>query len=77
MAINTLNSYDRLTDSLERELLKAAQNGTNAYSALDGLAIVANCISRGAAAFGRYLVQVSEAMNEARAINSRFAGNQW
>lgn len=77
MAVVTINSYSNLTDSLERDLLKAAQNGEQAYSALEGLAIVAGAISRGAAAFGRYLVSVAEALNEARARDARFSGTQW
>lgn len=73
----SLNSYSRLSDSLERELLQAASNGHQAYSVLEGMGMVASAIGRGAAAFGRYLVLVAEALNEARARDSRFSGSQW
>lgn len=76
-AASTLNSYSRLSDSLERDLVRAAHNSNQAYSALEGLAIIANAVGRGAAAFGRYLVQVAEALNEARARDARFSGSQW
>lgn len=77
MSVSTLNSYSRFSDSLERDLLKAAQTGTQAYSVLEGLGMVAGAIGRGASAFGRYLVQVAEALNEARARDARFTGTQW
>ncbi len=77
MAVSALNSYSRLSDSLERDLLKAAESGHQAYSVLEGLGMVSNAIGRGALAFGRYLVQVAEALNEARARDARFTGVQW
>ena len=58
-------------------MLHAASNSNQGYSALNGLAIVATAVGRGAAAFGRYLVQVAEALNEARARDARFSGSQW
>ncbi len=72
-----LNAYSRLSDSLERDLLKAAETGNQAYSILEGFGIVAGMIGRGAKAFGRYVIQVSEALNDARARDARFTGTQW
>ncbi|NLC36497.1 MAG: hypothetical protein GX772_08660 [Alcaligenaceae bacterium] len=77
MSANYVNPYNHLTDSLERDLIWAEQASNRAYSALEGLAIVANGIARGATAVGRYLVQVAEALNEARARDARFSGSQW
>ena len=77
MTSSTINSSTRLSDSLERELANISAAGNRAYSVLDGLAMVANGIGRGASAFGRYLVQVGEALNEARARDARFSGSQW
>jgi hypothetical protein len=77
MSVTTINSYSRLSDSFERELLEAAQSGNNAYSFLEGLGMVASFIGRTATGFGRYLVLVAEALNEARARDSRFSGSQW
>ena len=73
----SINSSTRLSDSVERELADISAAGTRAYSVIDGMAIVANAIGRGASAFGRYLVQVGEALNEARARDARFSGSQW
>ena len=75
MAINSINS--RFGDSLERELLQSASNGSQAYSVLEGLGIVADTVGRAASAFGRYVIQVSEALNEARARDARYMGAQW
>lgn len=77
MSVVTINTYSRLSDSMERDLLQAASTNNQAYSAIDGLAIVVNAISRGTASFARYLVQVAEALNEARALDSRFSGSHW
>lgn len=77
MSVTTVNTYSRLSDSMERELVRASHNSNQAFSAFEGLAIVAQAVSRGAAAFGRYLVQVAEALNEARARDARFSGSQW
>jgi len=77
MSVTTVNTYSRLSDSMERDLVRATHNANQAFSAVEGLAIVAQAISRGAAAFGRYLVQVAEALNEARARDARFSGSQW
>lgn len=76
-SVSTVNSYSRFNDSVEREMLQVTSNTNQAYSALNGLAIVATAIGRGATAFGRYLVQVAEALNEARARDARFSGSQW
>jgi hypothetical protein len=77
MAVSTLNSYSRLSDSLERELLNEASREITAYRAFDGLKMVSGAIGRGFMAFSRYLVQVAEALNEARARDARFSGSQW
>ena len=77
MTSSSLTSYTRLSDSLEREILQAARGSDRAYSALEGLGIVSKAVGRGAAGFGRYLIQVAEALNEARARDARFSGAQW
>lgn len=77
MSVSSVNTYSRLSDSMERDLVRAAFNNHQSYSVLEGLAIVSTAIGRGAAALGRYLVQVAEALNEARARDARFSGSQW
>ena len=76
MSTSSITSYSRFSDSLERDLLNASQEN-RAYSVLEGLGMVAGFIGRGASAFGQYLVQVAEALNEARARDARFSGSQW
>lgn len=77
MSASSITSYSRFSDSLERDLLDAATQGNRAYSVLEGMGMVAGYIGRAASAFGRYLVQVAEALNEARARDARFSGSQW
>lgn len=72
-----VNPYSHLTDSVERELARSVNISDRPYSALEGLAIVAKGVARGASAFSRYLLQVAEALNEARAADARFSGSQW
>lgn len=76
MSASSVNTYS-LSDSLERDLAQANQNVNRAYAVIDGLGIVFKAIGRGAAGFGRYLVLVAEALNEARARDARFSGSQW
>lgn len=77
MSVTYANPYSHLSDSMERNLAQAMHLSHRPYSALEGLAIVAKGIARGAAAVGNYLVDVAEALNEARAANARFSGSQW
>jgi len=77
MANISLNSYSRMSDSLEREILQASTGSNRAFSALEGMGIVAKAVGRAATGFGRYLVQVADALNEARARDARFSGTQW
>lgn len=77
MASSALNSYSHFSDSRERELIQAAANGHQAYSVFEGLGIAMSFIGKTASSFGRYLVQVAEALNEARARDARFSGSQW
>ena len=72
-----VNPYNHLSDSVERELARSVNISNRPYSALEGLAIVAKAVARGASAFSRYLLQVAEALNEARAADARFSGSQW
>lgn len=77
MSASYVNPYSHLTDSIERELAHSVNISDRPYSALEGLAIVAKAVARGATAFSRYLLQVAEALNEARAADARFSGTQW
>lgn len=77
MSVNSVTTYSRFSDSLERDLLVAASHDARSYSALEGLGMVAGFIGRAVSSFGRYLVQVAEALNEARARDARFSGSQW
>ncbi|NYT21987.1 hypothetical protein H0A73_00065 [Alcaligenaceae bacterium] len=71
MAINSVNTYSRLSDSLERELVQAANSNGQSYSGIEGLGMVFGYIGRAASAFGRYLILVAEAVHEARLRDGR------
>lgn len=77
MTVGSVNSYSRLSDSLERDLMQAAYSVNRAYSVIEGLKIAGKSIRRAATATGRYLIQLGEALNEARARDARFSGTQW
>lgn len=72
-----VNPYNHLSDSVERQLAHSVNLSNRPFSALEGMVIVAKAISSAAGWFGRYLLQVAEALNEARAANARFSGSQW
>ena len=77
MTASSITSYSRFSDSLERELLDVTHQQNRSYPLFRGLGIVARIIGRSVSAFGRYLVQVAEALNEARARDARYSGTQW
>ncbi|MFA7669047.1 MAG: hypothetical protein WCX93_06850 [Burkholderiaceae bacterium] len=76
MAISSVNTYSRLSDSLERDLLRAAGDNQS-YSIFEGLGIAFGYIGRAASAVGRYLIQVAESVHEARLRDGRYARFQW
>ncbi len=73
----TLNPNARLTDALERDLLRGAMESQPNAHPLVLLKQAGSAIARGVVAFVDYVAEVNEAMNRARAASARYAGSQW
>ena len=73
----TLNHTARLTDALERDLLRGAlENQPNSHP-LTNLKKAGQAIAAAVAGVFAFLDEVNESMNKARAASSRFSGSQW
>ncbi|MGY6268293.1 hypothetical protein ACXIUT_01280 [Achromobacter denitrificans] len=73
----TLNHTARLTDALERDLLRGAlENQPNAHP-LTGLKKAGQAVIAAVAAVFAFIDEVNDSMNKARAASSRFSGSQW
>ncbi|WP_429927977.1 hypothetical protein [Achromobacter xylosoxidans] len=73
----TLNHIARLTDALERDLLRGAlENQPNSHP-LTNLKKAGKSIAAAVAAVFAFIDEVNESMNKARAASSRFSGSQW
>ena len=73
----TLNHTARLTDALERDLLRGAlENQPNSHP-LTNLKKPGNRMPPVPAAVFAFIDEVNESMNKARAASSRFSGSQW
>ena len=73
----TLNHTARLTDALERDLLRGAlENQPNSHP-LTNLKEAGKSIAAAVAAVVAFIDEVNESMNKARAASSRFSGSQW
>lgn len=73
----SMNQFGQLSDSLERELVRMKAAELRAESVLLLLKkALASVKSLGLSAFN-YMVDVSRALDEARARDARFSGTQW
>lgn len=73
----TLNHTARLTDALERDLLRGAlENQPNSHP-LMSLKKAGKSIAAAVAGVFAFIDEVNESMNKARAASSRFSGSQW
>jgi hypothetical protein len=73
----SLNQYSRLSDSLERELMRAASTGNESVSVVAVAQAAVAYVKKAAYAVGNYLVEVSRALDEARAKDARFSRSHW
>ena len=73
----TLNQNARLTDALERDLLRGAMENQPNAQPLALLKQAGAAIARAVFAFADYVAEVHDAMNRARAASARYAGSQW
>ncbi|MCD0502982.1 hypothetical protein [Bordetella petrii] len=73
----TLNQNARLTDALERDLLRGAMESQSNAQPLVLLKQTGAAIARATGAFVDYVLEVQDAMNRARAASARYSGSQW
>ncbi len=73
----TLNQNARLTDALERDLLRGAMENQPNAQPLALLKQAGAAIAHAVVAFADYVAEVHDAMNRARAASARYAGSQW
>ncbi|MGB6104371.1 MAG: hypothetical protein WBF88_11065 [Pusillimonas sp.] len=71
------NQYSRLSDSLERDLMRKALSNGESVSIVTLTQKVLASVKKGVVAVYDYVIAVSEALNEARAKDARFTGSQW
>lgn len=73
----TLNQNARMTDSLERDLLRGAMENQSPLHPAAAVKNLAARIGRGVSALFNFVDEVHESMNRARAQSARFSGSQW
>lgn len=71
------NQYSRLSDSLERELMRNATSNGESVSVIALAKTVARSLKNGFMAVADYVVEVTRALDEARAKDARFSRSQW
>jgi len=77
MSVSALNSNLRLSDAMERDLMRQELTRGEPASIIDLGKFVLATLKKGAVSFWSYVVDVTIALNDARAKDSRFSGAQW
>ena len=73
----TLNQNSRLTDALERDLLRGAMESQQNVQPQALLKQAGAAIARAVGSFADYVAEVHDAMNRARAASAHYTGSQW
>ena len=73
----SINQYGRLSDSLERDLMRQALSNGESVSIVALTQKALASVKKAAASTYSYIIDVTEALNEARAKDARFSGSQW
>lgn len=71
------NQYSRLSDSLERDLMRKALSNGESVSIMSLAKKVITGVKTGFFAFTSYMAELTAALDEARAKDARFSGSQW
>lgn len=71
------NQYSRLSDSLERDLMRKAMSDGESVSIVALIQKAVTAVKNGVLAANSYIIDVTAALNEARAKDARFSGSQW
>lgn len=77
MTTLTLNQNTRLTDALERDLLRGAMDSQQNAQPQVALKKAGAAIAHAVGSFADYVAEVFDAMNRARAASSHYTGSQW
>ncbi|WP_144630162.1 hypothetical protein [Bordetella genomosp. 13] len=73
----SLNTNSRLTDALERDLLRGAMENPSSLRAQNVLKSAVSGVARAIGNLFAFFDEVQETMNRARAQNARFTGSHW
>jgi len=73
----SLNATGRLTDALERDLLRGAMENPSSPRAQDVLKSTVTGIARAIGNLFAFFDEVHETMNQARAQSARVTGSHW
>jgi hypothetical protein len=70
-------THSRLSDTLERELLRRSVNESESVTVTPALKSISHGLGKAFSAFTSYMMALTAALNEARAKDVRFSHNQW
>lgn len=73
----SINQYSRLSDSLERDLMRQALNNGESVSALGLVKRLFASLGNAVSAFCNYMIEVTRALDEARAKDARYSRSYW
>ncbi len=73
----SFNQYSRLSDSLERDLMRKALTDGESISIVTAGKKALASVKKGVIAVSNYMIAVTQAMDEARAKDARFSRAQW
>ncbi|MBF6617506.1 hypothetical protein [Pollutimonas thiosulfatoxidans] len=73
----SINQYTRLNDSLERDLMRQALNSGESLSFTALTKNALGSLRKAGSWFFAYMIDVTEALNEARAKDSRYSRSYW
>lgn len=73
----SLTPNARLTDALERDLLRGAMENHSSLRPLAAVKTAARGVARAIGNLFAFIDEVQETMNRARAQSARYSGSQW
>ncbi|HWK71276.1 hypothetical protein [Pollutimonas sp. M17] len=73
----SFNQYSRLSDSLERDLMRKALTDGESISIVTAGKKALASVKKFVIAMSNYMIAVTQAMDEARAKDARFSRAQW
>ncbi|MFA5490257.1 MAG: hypothetical protein WC284_13725 [Candidimonas sp.] len=77
MSKASIATPSRLSDDLERELLRRSANESESLSLVATFKAIGRGLGDAFAAFSSYMISLADVLNEARAKDPRSASNLW